>query len=116
MFRWIAVFTLWATPSLADFRQIVDERTFLNTLDGRALNIGLFNLAINVLPSGQITGTAVGWDLTGNWEWKDGLFCREIDWSGMAIEYNCQLVETDGAQMRFTSDAGNGRSADFRLR
>lgn len=116
MFRWIAIFTLWATPSLADFQKITDKQAFLDALDGRALNIGFFNLAINVLPDGKITGTAVGWELTGQWEWKDGLFCRDIDWSGMAIEYNCQLVEADGENMRFTSDGGTGRSADFTLR
>jgi hypothetical protein len=69
-----------------------------------------------VLPNGEIAGTAVGWELSGTWDWKDGLFCREMDWSGMPIDYNCQLVETNGEELRFTSDAGKGNSADFRLR
>ncbi len=116
MFRTAIVFALWATPSFADFQKITEKDAFLGALDNRALNIGLFDVAINVLPDGKITGSAVGWDLTGTWQWKDGLFCREMDWSGMAIEYNCQLVETNGSEMRFTSDAGNGASADFKLR
>lgn len=116
MLRWIAVFALWATPSLADFQKISEKDAFLGALDGRALNIGLFNLSINVAADGRISGSAVGWDLTGTWAWQDGLFCREIDWSGMAIDYDCQLVESSGDEMRFTSGGGSGASADFRLR
>ncbi len=116
MLRLATVLVLWATPSLADFQKVTEKEAFLGVLDGRALNIGLFNLAITVLPNGQITGSAVGWDITGTWNWQDGLFCREMDWSGMPVDYDCQLVETDGNQMRFTSEAGKGASADFRLR
>lgn len=115
MFRWIMFFSIISTPALADFQKLADKAAFMNALDGRALNIGLFNLAIKVQPDGTILGTAAGWDLTGTWAWKDGLFCREMDWSGMPIAYNCQLVETNGEKMRFTSDAGTGASADFRL-
>ncbi len=116
MLRLILFFALWATPSLADFQKIADKETFLDALDGRALIIGLFNLQINVTPDGAIQGNAVGWGITGNWDWKDGLFCREMDWSGYPIDYDCQLVETDGIKMRFTSDSGKGTSADFKLR
>lgn len=116
MLRLVIFLALWATPALADYQKITEKDEFLNALDGRALNIGLFNLVINVQPDGQITGTAVGWDITGTWSWQDGLFCREMDWSGMLIDYDCQLVEIDGDQMRFTSEAGAGASASFRLR
>lgn len=116
MLRLFVVFALWATPSLADFQPISEREAFLKALDGRALNIGLLNLQINVMPDGVIEGSAVGWNITGKWDWKDGLFCREMDWSGYAIDYDCQLVEINGDEMRFTSDAGKGASADFRLR
>jgi hypothetical protein len=116
MLRLVVFFTLWATPSLADFQKIADKEAFLDALAGRALNIGLFNLQINVMHDGALQGSAVGWGITGNWNWKDGLFCREMDWSGYPIDYDCQLVETDGSKMRFTSDQGNGSSADFNLR
>jgi hypothetical protein len=40
-----------------------------------------------------------------------------MDWSGMAIDFNCQLVEANGAErLRFTVDKGTGDSATFRLR
>jgi hypothetical protein len=116
MLRLVVFFALWATPSLADFQKIGDKKAFLDALEGRALSIGIFSLQINLVPDGAIQGSAVGWGITGNWDWKDGLFCREMDWSGYTIDYDCQLVETNGSQMRFTSDDGKGASANFNLR
>lgn len=95
---------------------IRDKDSFLSALNGRALTIGLFNLSLNVLPDGQITGTAMGWDVTGSWAWKDGMFCREMDWSGYEIHYDCQLVTKVGEKLRFTAKSGAGQSADFRLK
>jgi hypothetical protein len=81
------------------------------------LRIGLYNLTLNVLPEGKINGSALGWGISGTWSWQDGYFCREMDWSGYAIESNCQLVEARGtSELRFTVDRGAGRSASFRLR
>jgi hypothetical protein len=109
-----------ALPSVAGaegFTPVTDKDRFLNLVQNRELRIGLYNLSLNVLPDGRIAGSALGWDITGQWSWKDGYFCREMDWSGMAIDYNCQLVEADGEQkLRFTVDQGKGDSATFRLR
>ena len=109
-----------ALPSVAGaegFTPVTDKDRFLNLVQNRELRIGLYNLSLNVLPDGRIAGSALGWDITGQWSWKDGYFCREMDWSGMAIDYNCQLVEADGEQkLRFTVDQGRGDSATFRLR
>jgi hypothetical protein len=107
----------FATPIKAAADQpITEKQEFLNILAGRALTLGLFDLSLRVMPDGAIRGRAVGWDVTGTWDWKDGLFCREMDWSGMPIDYDCQLVEKSGDKLRFTSDAGKGRSASFALR
>lgn len=105
-------------PARADTPAAVrDKSTFLKLVDGRALEIGLYRLTLKVKGDGKIEGRALGWDITGNWGWKDGLFCREMDWSGKIIPYNCQLVEAVGPdRLRFTADAGQGQSAVFRLR
>ena len=105
-------------PAFADDFQPVKERDrFLDLVENRELRIGLYDLSLNVLPDGRIDGSALGWDITGSWAWKDGYFCREMDWSGMEIDYNCQLVEAQGAEkLRFTVDQGRGDSATFRLR
>ncbi len=105
------------TAAANDFQPIRDKTEFLSLIQDRELRIGIYNLSLNVLPDGQITGSALGWGITGSWTWQDGYFCREMDWSGMAIEYDCQLVEAQGAEkMRFTVGKGEGDSATFRLR
>lgn len=100
-----------------EFEPIRDREEFLSTVQGKELRIGLYNLSLAVSPDGQIAGRALGWGITGEWAWKDGYFCREMDWSGKAIEYNCQLVERRGStELRFTSNRGEGQRATFRLR
>lgn len=111
---------LLALPALAlanTAGPIQDKGTFLATVKDRELQIGLYNLSLKVTPDGKITGSALGWNITGTWAWQDGYFCRTLDWSGYAIPYNCQLVEALGSgRLRFTSDKGRGQSASFRLR
>jgi hypothetical protein len=120
MFRILATAMLIAAPVAAaanEFQPVKDRTDFLSLVADRELRIGLYNLSLNVLPDGQIKGSALGWDITGNWQWQNGYFCREMDWSGTPIAYNCQLVEVDGAEkLRFTVDRGAGDSATFRLR
>jgi hypothetical protein len=105
-------------PALADgFEPIREKGPFLDLIKDRALKIGIYNLSLNVMPDGRIDGSAMGWKITGSWDWKDGYFCREMDWSGTLINYNCQLVEAHGGdKVRFTVDQGQGDSAVFRLR
>ncbi|WP_137113083.1 dihydrodipicolinate reductase [Rhodobacter sp. SY28-1] len=115
----LSILTLAAPPLAAaeDFEPVKDKDRFLDLIKDRELRIGLYNLSLNVLPDGRIDGSAMGWGITGQWTWKDGYFCREMDWSGMEIDYNCQLVEAQGAEkLRFTVDQGRGDSATFRLR
>jgi hypothetical protein len=112
-----AVAGLMAVPALADFVPVNDKASFLAMLEGRELRLGVFQIAIQITPDGQINGSALGWDMTGTWAWEDGYFCREIDWSGKVIPYNCQLVEVQGTdRMRFTVDRGAGDDATFNLR
>jgi hypothetical protein len=115
----LSILTLAAPPLAAaeDFEPVREKDRFLDLIKDRELRIGLYNLSLNVLPDGRIDGSAMGWGITGQWTWKDGYFCREMDWSGMEIDYNCQLVEAQGAEkLRFTVDQGKGDSATFRLR
>ena len=107
-----------ATPALAeDYRPVKDKAQFIALLADKELRNGLYNLTLKVTPDGAIKGKALGWPVTGNWSWKDGYFCRTMDWDGYAIPYNCQLVEArDKTEMRFTVDRGAGDSAAFRLK
>jgi len=100
-----------------DFVAVTDESAFLALIDGKELRHRFFGIRLLVEPDGTIGGDALGWAITGSWDWVDGAFCREMDWSGKAIDYNCQLVEARGAtDLRFTVDRGAGEAAIFRLR
>lgn len=105
-------------PSLAeDFKPVRGEDQFLELVGDRVLRIGLYDLSLRVRPGGVIEGSALGWEITGTWDWQDGYFCREMDWSGTEIAYNCQLVEARNDEaVRFTVDQGKGDAATFRLR
>ncbi|MEY1557704.1 dihydrodipicolinate reductase [Yoonia sp. R2331] len=106
-----------ALPAEAqDYRPVTDQSEFLALIADRSLTNRLYNLSLDVAPSGQIAGSAMGWDVTGTWSWQGGFFCREMAWGGDPIPYNCQLVEVAGNEMRFTTDQGAGDSASFRLR
>ena len=107
-----------AGPAFADtYAPIKDLPTFLQLVEGRDLRIGLYNLTLTLSPDGQVTGSALGWAITGSWRWDAGYFCRELDWSGYAVPDNCQLVEAQGRdKLRFTTDQGAGDSATFKLR
>ena len=116
-FALAGLLALLAAPALADYTKVTDRGEFLELLQGKQLRLGLFGVSLNVVPDGTIEGRASGWDVTGTWSWQDGYFCREMDWSGTEIPYNCQLVEADGSdRMRFTVDRGAGDAATFNLR
>ncbi len=114
----VALVSLFAaSPALADgYAPVTDRDTFLSVVSGKEIRNGLLGINLSVLPDGRISGRAVRWDVTGTWAWKDGYFCREMDWGGMPIDYNCQLVEVDGNDIRFTVDQGAGQAAEFTLR
>lgn len=119
MFRPVAfaIALLAALPAAANaYERITDRATFMSTVGGKDLKIALYGLTLNVRDDGSITGRAAGWDITGSWAWQDGYFCRDMDWSGYAIDYNCQLVEVAGNRIRFTVDQGAGDDAVLRIR
>ena len=113
-----ALLALVAVPASAEsFSRISDKSDFIETVTGKELRLGMFGISLQVEEDGEIKGRALGWDVTGTWEWQDGYFCREMDWSGYPIPLNCQLVEARGdEEIRFTVDRGEGDSASFKLR
>jgi opacity protein-like surface antigen len=102
--------------SAQDYRPVTDQSEFLDLIAGKNLTNRLYGVNLAVSPNGTISGKGAGWDITGTWSWQDGYFCREMEWGGDPIPYNCQLVEVAGSDMRFTVDQGAGDSASFRLR
>lgn len=107
---------LAATPVLANgARPVTDRAEFLSLVQGRELT--RLGISLNVTGDGRITGSALGRDVSGTWEWDAGYFCRVLKWGGKVIDsYNCQAVQLEGSGLRFTSDRGTGDSARLSLR
>ena len=111
-----AAVTLVLAPqaALAELKKIDNKSDFVELVQGKTLSRPLVRLEVS--PDGSITGRGVRWDVTGSWSWENGFFCRELNWGGDDLGYNCQEVRASETEMRFTSDHGAGDSADFRLR
>lgn len=105
---------LAAHAAHADYARIDDEVQFRAVITGKTLTRPLIRLTVS--PSGTISGTGASWDVTGRWSWQDGYFCRDLNWGGDDLGYNCQEVRVSGERIRFTSDRGKGESAEFRLK
>lgn len=105
---------LTSTPVLADFQPVREERTFRSLVDGRELT--RLGVRLKLLPQGEITGRGFGMQVGGQWEWRDGFFCRTLEFGQSGDPYNCQLVLQNGDTLRFISDQGRGDQADLRLR
>ncbi len=108
----LAVFS--GSAALAEFSKVEDQDEFVALVKGKELKRPFVNLEVS--EEGAISGYGAAWPVTGNWTWDDGYFCREIFWAGDPLGYNCQEVQAAGDRIRFTSDKGQGDSAEFRLR
>lgn len=109
-----ATMALLPQVAAAELKRIDNKSDFVRLVQGKTLSRPLVKLQVR--PDGSIKGRGVRWDVTGSWSWKNGFFCRDLNWGGDDLGYNCQEVRANGSEMRFTSDQGSGDSADFRLR
>ena len=109
-----AITLILPQAAAAELKRIEDKSEFVRLVQGKTLSRPLVRL--NVLPDGKITGRGASWDVTGSWDWKNGFFCRDLNWGGDDLGYNCQAVLANGSEMRFIADQGAGQAADFRLR
>ena len=108
------------TAKAEQFETITNSAEFLGLVNGKILTVKspfyLRNsIRLTVRPNGGIQGRALSYELTGKWSWQDGFFCREMDWEGTNIPFNCQQVQFNGSRVRFTSDRGAGDKAEFAL-
>ena len=111
----IAAFSAAVQPVQADPFEFVSERgEFVELVEGRTLRYP--GVRLQVTRDGRIHGSGLGVDVSGQWNWQGNYFCRDLYWGDREIGYNCQAVLRDGETLRFVSDQGKGRSADFRLR
>lgn len=109
-----AVLILLATNALADFQKVRSQSDFVSLIKGKKLTRPLVELWVTA--NGAISGRGAALDVSGNWNWKDGYFCRSLKWGSDDLGYNCQSVAVKGRVIRFILDKGTGQSADFKLR
>lgn len=100
-------------PAMADMPRINTFEEFMAYVNGKSITRPLIEL--QVTPDGRIAGRGAKWPVNGRWSWKDGYFCRDLNWGGDELGYNCQEVRAKGNRIRFTSDRGQGQTATFRL-
>lgn len=115
MFRPALVILALALPAPAwAFDRITDGALFTDLVRDRTLS--RIGIRLQVEPDGDITGDGLGWEVTGEWVWRDGYFCRSLNWGGDDLGDDCQTVLRNGDRLRFVAERGAGQSADFRLR
>ena len=108
------LFFLIASPIIASETTISERPDFEKLVKDKKLERFLISLSVTV--DGKIEGSAAGRDVSGDWNWIDGYFCRTLMWGERELKYNCQKVTFDGRRLRFISDRGAGQSASFALR
>ena len=96
-----------------EFEPVTDEREFVQLIRDRELK--RFAINLRVTPEGAIVGTGFGRDVSGDWDWREGYFCRDLYWGETELGFNCQKVLRKGATLRFIENKGEGRFADLRL-
>lgn len=117
MWKFLALsIAMLASPAVAatEYTKITNKTEFVKLVQGKTLTRPLIKL--EVTPAGNISGRGASWDMNGKWTWQNGYFCRNLNWGGTELGYNCQEVGLSNGKMRFTSDKGRGQSAEFRLR
>ena len=108
------LFFLIASRIIASETTISERPDFEKLVKDKKLE--RFLISLSVTGDGKIEGSAAGRDVSGDWNWIDGYFCRTLMWGERELKYNCQKVTFDGRRLRFISDRGAGQSASFALR
>ncbi|MDJ0640679.1 MAG: dihydrodipicolinate reductase [Paracoccaceae bacterium] len=104
-----------STPALAEFARVDKRDNFVNLVQDRDLT--RLGIRLKVTTDGKIKGRAFGQNISGDWNWNGGYFCRDLFVNGDVLDAaNCQKVEVRGDTLRFTSDKGRGDFADLRLK
>lgn len=108
------ILTLLGMPAAAEgFQRVEDKGGFLSLVQNKELR--RLGIRLKVTNDGRILGRAFGRQVTGEWRWDGGYFCRDLAVDGDPLEFNCQMVQVSGETMRFTSDKGQGIYADLTL-
>jgi hypothetical protein len=104
------VFGIFATTALAEFKAVKKEKQFRQTIVDRKLTSDNGNWTV-INSNGTQTGKFGKNSYSGTWKWSGKYWCRNGVIGGKELGTNCQLVEIDGNETRFTRDKGKGKDA-----
>ena len=111
----LVILATLAAPVMADgYARVTDRGTFVDLVGGK--NLTSLGVNMTLSPSGSIGGRAFGRDVSGEWTWDDGYFCRIMQAGDRTFARNCQVVQRQGDRLRFIADRGAGDVADLRIR
>ena len=82
------LFFLIASPIMASETTISERPDFESLVKDKKLE--RFLISLSVTGDGKIEGSAAGRDVSGDWNWIDGYFCRTLMWGERELKYNCQ--------------------------
>jgi len=109
----LLILLIFPVQALA-FEPITNRDAFVDLVSDRALT--RTGIRLDVTADGAIRGRAFGVRVRGEWQWRDGYFCRTLYHGQRDLGANCQSVQVNGSTVRFTLDRGAGDFADLQLR
>jgi hypothetical protein len=93
-------------------QKVTDRAAFAALIQSHDLKRAFITLEVGL--DGTIRGSAFGRQVSGDWSWQDGYFCRTLFWGKRNLGYNCQEVRRKDDTVTFQSDRGTGDHADFK--
>ncbi len=89
----------------AAWLRIETREAFVSAFADRPL-YGSEGMVFTIHASGRLTGTIDGNELTGEWTWRDGLFCRRASLGGEDLGVDCEVIFRRGGEMKYRGDKG----------
>ena len=80
-------------PALA-FEPVTDGAQFQQLVYGNQLT--RLGISLEVNADGRITGRGMDRPVSGEWQWRDGYFCRSLYWGERDLGTDCQAVLREG--------------------
>jgi len=113
----IATSHLMNTLGLSGFMRIATLEQFLDLIADRELELTTSEGFLRLGSDRMISGESNGAIATGSWFWENGFWCREISFDGeLLFPLDCQVLEVNGSDFRFTRNQGNGISGLLLIR
>ena len=87
-------------------KQITTEKEFRAKVVGKKLITERGNVTIQA--DGSLTGQLGGKEVSGEWTWDDGYYCRSVAFGNRQLRDDCQMVTIVGKEVTFYRKKGYG--------